>query len=71
MAIKIPGYEDAEQAAARLKVTVQHVYNLNSSRDDFPKPVYVGRTPCGRLTGSTPGAQHTRSPGTETKDVHF
>ncbi|WP_328773339.1 helix-turn-helix transcriptional regulator [Streptomyces sp. NBC_00286] len=45
MAIKIPGYEDAEQAAARLKVTVQHVYNLNSSRDDFPKPVYVGRTP--------------------------
>ncbi|WP_218782295.1 hypothetical protein [Streptomyces sp. BR123] len=26
-------------------MTVQHVYNLNSSRDDFPKAVYVGRTP--------------------------
>ncbi|MDO0913918.1 hypothetical protein QQM39_24735 [Streptomyces sp. DT2A-34] len=45
MAIKIPGFEDARQAAARLKVTVQHIYNLNSSRDDFPKAVYVGRTP--------------------------
>lgn len=45
MALTIPGYEDAEQAAARLKVTVQHVYNLNSSRADFPAPVYVGRTP--------------------------
>lgn len=45
MAITIPGFEDAKAAAARLKVTVQHVYNLNSSRDDFPKPVYVGRTP--------------------------
>ncbi|GAV38587.1 hypothetical protein Saa2_01468 [Streptomyces acidiscabies] len=45
MAIDIPGYEDAKQAAQRLKVTVQHVYNLNSSRDDFPAPVYVGRTP--------------------------
>lgn len=45
MATTIPGYEDATQAAARLKVTVQHVYNLNSSRADFPSPVYVGRTP--------------------------
>lgn len=45
MAIKIPGYEDAKHAAVRLKVTVQHVYNLNSSRADFPAPVYVGRTP--------------------------
>lgn len=45
MTIEIPGFEDARQAAVRLKVTVQHVYNLNSSRDDFPAPVYVGRTP--------------------------
>ncbi|MCJ0874680.1 helix-turn-helix domain-containing protein [Streptomyces sp. AP-93] len=36
---------DARQAAERLKVTVQHVYNLNSSRADFPAPVYIGRTP--------------------------
>ncbi|MFH8786012.1 helix-turn-helix transcriptional regulator [Streptomyces roseoverticillatus] len=45
MTIKIPGYEDAKQAAARLEVTVQHIYNLNSNRADFPAPVYVGRTP--------------------------
>jgi len=41
----IPGYADARQAAEQLKVTVQHVYNLNSSREDFPAPIYVGRTP--------------------------
>ncbi|MEV7520675.1 hypothetical protein [Streptomyces sp. NPDC091371] len=34
-----------KQAAGRLKVTVQHVYNLNSSRADFPAPVYVRCTP--------------------------
>lgn len=36
VAITISGYEDARQAGARLKVTLQHVYNLNSSRDDSP-----------------------------------
>ncbi|KND34416.1 helix-turn-helix transcriptional regulator [Streptomyces acidiscabies] len=45
MAATIPGYADARQAAEQLKVTVQHVYNLNSSRADFPTPVYIGRTP--------------------------
>jgi hypothetical protein len=45
MAATIPGYADARQAAERLEVTVQHVYNLNSSRADFPAPLYVGRTP--------------------------
>ncbi|MET7512504.1 hypothetical protein ABZS88_03305 [Streptomyces sp. NPDC005480] len=45
MAVTISGYADARQAAERLKVTVQHIYNLNSSRDDFPAPLYVGRTP--------------------------
>lgn len=45
MAATIHGYVDARQAAERLRVTVQHVYNLNSSRDDFPAPIYVGRTP--------------------------
>ncbi|MEU9115139.1 hypothetical protein AB0D04_25960 [Streptomyces sp. NPDC048483] len=45
MAAMIPGYAGARQAAERLKVTVQHVSNLNSSRADFPAPIYVGRTP--------------------------
>ncbi|RZB15714.1 DNA-binding protein [Streptomyces sp. F001] len=45
MSAQIPGYADARQAAERLDVTAQHVYNLNSSRTDFPAPIYVGRTP--------------------------
>jgi hypothetical protein len=45
MSAKIPGYVDAGGAAARLNITRQHVYNLNSSRADFPAPIYVGRTP--------------------------
>ncbi|MER7826230.1 hypothetical protein ABTX85_27130 [Streptomyces sp. NPDC096097] len=45
MATIIPGFLDAQQAAARLNVTVQHVYNLNSNSNDFPGATYVGRTP--------------------------
>ncbi|MFI0728612.1 helix-turn-helix transcriptional regulator [Streptomyces sp. NPDC021225] len=45
MSAEIPGYLDARQTAERLKITVQHVYNLNSSNNDFPSALYVGRTP--------------------------
>lgn len=40
-----PGCLNLREAAQRLKTTVQHVYNHNSNRTDFPCPVYIGRTP--------------------------
>lgn len=42
--MEIPGYLTTAQAAGRLGVNPQSVYNLASSSDDFPKPVKVGRT---------------------------
>jgi predicted DNA-binding transcriptional regulator AlpA len=41
----IPGYLDASHAAEHLGLAVGTVYNLNSLDNDFPVPVYVGRTP--------------------------
>lgn len=45
MVTPIPGYLTAQQAADHLGITLQAVYNLNSRNNDFPAPVYVGRTP--------------------------
>jgi predicted DNA-binding transcriptional regulator AlpA len=33
------------EAADHLNISVRQVYNLNTADNDFPKPVYVGRTP--------------------------
>lgn len=45
MAATIPGYLTAQQAADRLDVSIKTVYNLNGPHNDFPTPLYVGRTP--------------------------
>jgi predicted DNA-binding transcriptional regulator AlpA len=39
----IPGYLTTEQAAARLGINRQSVYNLANRAPNFPKPVKVGR----------------------------
>lgn len=35
----------SDQAAARLGITRRTLYNLAQSRDDFPQPTHIGRTP--------------------------
>lgn len=40
----IPGYLTTEQAAERLGINPQSVYNLAHRAPDFPRPVKVGRT---------------------------
>ena len=40
----IPGYLTTEQAAERLGINPQSVYNLANRAADFPRPVKVGRT---------------------------
>ncbi|MFE2045470.1 helix-turn-helix transcriptional regulator [Streptomyces sp. NPDC059477] len=39
----IPGYLTTEQAAERLGINPQSVYNLANRAPDFPEPVKVGR----------------------------
>lgn len=41
--MEIPGYLTSDQAASRLGINRQTLYNL-TSRDDFPKPTKIGRT---------------------------
>jgi prophage regulatory protein len=41
--MEIPGYLTTDQAAARLGINQQSVYNLANRAPDFPKPVKVGR----------------------------
>lgn len=41
--MEIPGYLTTEQAAARLGINRQSVYNLANRAPDFPKPVKIGR----------------------------
>lgn len=41
--MEIPGYLTTDEAAARLGINRQSVYNLASRGDDFPNPVKVGR----------------------------
>ncbi|QQM45126.1 helix-turn-helix transcriptional regulator [Streptomyces liliifuscus] len=41
--MEIPGYLTTDQAAERLGVNRQSVYNLANRAPDFPKPVKVGR----------------------------
>ncbi|MFJ4867137.1 helix-turn-helix transcriptional regulator [Streptomyces sp. NPDC088757] len=45
MTAMIPGYLTAQQAADHLGISIKSVYNLNGQENDFPDPVYVGRTP--------------------------
>lgn len=42
--MKIPGHLTSEDAAARLGINRQSLYNLASRSEDFPSPVKVGRT---------------------------
>jgi predicted DNA-binding transcriptional regulator AlpA len=42
--MEIPGYLTTEQAAKRLGINPQSVYNLATRARDFPKPVKIGRT---------------------------
>lgn len=39
----IPGYLTTEQAAKRLGINRQSIYNLATRASDFPKPTKVGR----------------------------
>jgi predicted DNA-binding transcriptional regulator AlpA len=41
--MEIPGYLTTDQAAERLGINQQSVYNLANRVPDFPKPVKVGR----------------------------
>jgi predicted DNA-binding transcriptional regulator AlpA len=41
--MEIPGYLTTAQAAQRLGINRQSVYNLANRSPDFPKPVKVGR----------------------------
>lgn len=38
------GYLTSDEAAARLGIARQTLYNLAATRDDFPEPVRIGRT---------------------------
>ncbi|MEE1812626.1 helix-turn-helix transcriptional regulator [Streptomyces sp. BE133] len=40
-----PGHLTADEAAARLGINRQSLYNLANRAPDFPKPIKVGRTP--------------------------
>ncbi|WP_331756237.1 helix-turn-helix domain-containing protein (plasmid) [Streptomyces sp. NBC_01590] len=40
----VPGYLTTDQAAERLGINTQSVYNIANRSLDFPKPVKVGRT---------------------------
>lgn len=42
--MEIPGYLTTAQAAERLGINPQSVYNLANQAPDFPRPVKVGRT---------------------------
>ncbi|MFD6034304.1 helix-turn-helix transcriptional regulator [Streptomyces griseoincarnatus] len=42
--MNMPGYLTTDQAAERLGINPQSVYNLANRAPDFPKPVKVGRT---------------------------
>lgn len=41
--MEIPGYLTSDNAAARLGINRQSLYNLASRAQDFPKPVKIGR----------------------------
>lgn len=41
--MEIPGYLTSDQAAERLGINRQSLYNHASRTPDFPKPVKVGR----------------------------
>ncbi|MEU7170298.1 helix-turn-helix domain-containing protein [Micromonospora tulbaghiae] len=40
----IEGHLTTDDAAARLGIARQTLYNLAHTRDDFPKPLRIGRT---------------------------
>lgn len=42
--MNVPGYLTTEQAAQRLGINPQSVYNLASRTPDFPRPTKIGRT---------------------------
>lgn len=41
--MEIPGYLTTDQAAQRLGVNRQTIYNLANQAPDFPRPVKIGR----------------------------
>lgn len=41
--MEIPGYLTSEEAADRLGINRQSLYNLANRSEDFPSPVKVGR----------------------------
>jgi predicted DNA-binding transcriptional regulator AlpA len=49
--MEIPGYLTTEQAAKRLGINPQSVYNLVNRAPDFPKPVKIGRASLWPLDG--------------------
>lgn len=42
--MEIPGYLTSDDAAERLGINRQSLYNLASRAEDFPKPLKIGRT---------------------------
>lgn len=47
----LDGYLTSDEAAAHLGIARQTLWGLAGTRDDFPEPVHIGRTPLWPVDG--------------------